>query len=713
MKKLSRIISLVIITAIISSFLPVCANNNISVFVNNSRISFDVEPVIINNRTMVPLRAIFEKIGAEVEWNETTKTAEATCQDTLVSVKIDDEVMYVNGVAKKIDAPAKIVEQRTLIPLRAVCEAFDCTVDWDETLKKVSIDAKGVNRRNGGLSALKVEKSFDERIALLYENILNSEKIRNIYKPEEALNKENPYTVFISVCDAKSRAIVFHNSAFSIEEAFNKAFQSAKKFVFENNYNVIWIKADVVDSFEKLTTDELKVKVTNSFNEFYRKGISLDDNFNTAFLEAEINGNKMLDYKETKEIDLDVINTYIKKYQKHTPKVNKIPDQIIAFTCIGFMCDENSKIYELNGYGDNKGLDYGRRSYKVDRDAIKDVVLSGTYWLANEIQDDGLFNYGYYPTYDKLFTAYNYLRHLSGMFPLMWTYTITGDEKLKESAKITLERFLKQIVNKSENVSYLLDRTEIKLGGNGVAIVLLDTYMQTFGKDEKLIALCERLGEGMLELQNKDGSYYHILNPDFTKKEEYRTVYYDGEATYGFCVLYKLTGNKKWLNAAQKAMEYFIENDYTQYRDHWVAYAVNEITKHIDDERYYEFGLKNLQLNMKRIYNQKTSYHTYMELLLAGFEMYDRMIEEKIECDYLEEFDEEFFAQTIQRRAEHMLNGFFYPEYAMYLKNPESIVGTFHVRHDGYRVRIDDVDHFIAGYFHYWQLYDKVQKYLK
>ena len=237
--------------------------------------------------------------------------------------------------------------------------------------------------------------------------------------------------------------------------------------------------------------------------------------------------------------------------------------------------------------------------------------------------------------------------------------------------------------------------------------------MKTFGRDEKLVELCKKLGGGILELQNSDGSYYHVLNPDFTRKEEFRTVYYDGEATYGLCLLYEMTKDKKWLNAAQKAVDYFIKENYIRYRDHWVAYAVNELTKHVKEEKYFEFGLKNLDVNMKKIHNQKTTYHTYMELLLAGFEMYDRMIKEGTKCSYLDEFDGKYFAETIQRRAEHMLNGFFYPEYAMYLKNPEAILGTFHVRHDGYRIRIDDVDHFIAGYYHYWQLFDEVQKYMK
>lgn len=571
----------------------------------------------------------------------------------------------------------------------------------------------GKVNRNGGLSETKADKSFDERMTLLKKEAFSSEGIKNIYAPEEAFDENNAYTVFISLCDAKSRAVVLHESAPTLEKAWDKAESTARDYVDDNNYNALWLKADIVDSMSKISVAKFNSDLNGYFNEFYRKGISFDESFETALLEAEINGNKIIDYKQTKTINRSTLNEYLLANKRST--VQSIPEEIVAFTCLGFMCDEESKVYALYGFGNNDGLDYGRRICEVDRGVLKDVVLSASEWLSNEIQSDGKFVYGYYPTYDRAFTSYNILRHTTGILPLVWNYKITGDKEMKKAADKTLDYLLDQIVEKSDGVSYVLDKTnsEIKLGGSGLAIIAADTYMDVFGKDDDIIETLTELGRGMLELQNSDGSYYHVLNTDFSKKEKFRTVYYDGEATYGFCVLYKLTNDAKWLDAAKKSVEYFIANDYTKHRDHWVAYAVNEITKYIPDARYYEFGLKNLKVNMDRIYNQKTTYHTYMELLMAGFEMYDRMIEENIECDYLNEFDGSYFARTIQRRAEHMLNGFLYPEYAMYLKNPEAIVGTFCVRHDGYRIRVDDVDHFVAGYNHYYELYDKVQKYLK
>ena len=93
---------------------------------------------------------------------------------------------------------------------------------------------------------------------------------------------------------------------------------------------------------------------------------------------------------------------------------------------------------------------------------------------------------------------------------------------------------------------------------------------------------------------------------------------------------------------------------------------------------------------------------------MATFEIYDRMVENG---GLAAGFDLEAFLNTIYTRADRQLNGYFYPEYAMYMDNPERILNTFMVRHDGYRVRIDDVQHNIGGYYLYYMNYDKLVAY--
>ncbi len=114
-------------------------NNDITVTLNGSPITFDQPPIIKNNRSLVPLRAIFEALGATVEWDGTAKTVTATKGDTVVLLTIGSNQIYVNGIAKTLDVPACITGNRTLAPARAVSESFDCKVDWDGELRRVLI----------------------------------------------------------------------------------------------------------------------------------------------------------------------------------------------------------------------------------------------------------------------------------------------------------------------------------------------------------------------------------------------------------------------------------------------------------------------------------------------------------------------------------------------------------------------------------------------
>ena len=100
----------------------------------------DMPPVILEDRTLVPARAVFETMGAEVAWNADTKEVYIKKQSDVVILKIDDEIGIKNGIAFKMDVPAKIVNDRTMIPVRAVSEAFGWEVGWDNKTRRVSIE---------------------------------------------------------------------------------------------------------------------------------------------------------------------------------------------------------------------------------------------------------------------------------------------------------------------------------------------------------------------------------------------------------------------------------------------------------------------------------------------------------------------------------------------------------------------------------------------
>ncbi len=112
---------------------------DITVLYNGTPLSFDVPPLLKNSRTLVPLRVIFEKVGAEVSWDDNTKTVRATQGNTEIAITIGSGEFYKNGTPIPLDVPAIIDESRTLIPLRAVSEALDCKVDWDGETRTVTV----------------------------------------------------------------------------------------------------------------------------------------------------------------------------------------------------------------------------------------------------------------------------------------------------------------------------------------------------------------------------------------------------------------------------------------------------------------------------------------------------------------------------------------------------------------------------------------------
>lgn len=109
------------------------------VFLDGRQLSFDVPPIIEDGRTLVPLRAIFEAMGATVTWDDTTSTAIGVKGDTTVILPVGSTEPTINGAMYKLEVPGRIIKGRTLAPLRFVGEAFGGTVTWDGATNKITI----------------------------------------------------------------------------------------------------------------------------------------------------------------------------------------------------------------------------------------------------------------------------------------------------------------------------------------------------------------------------------------------------------------------------------------------------------------------------------------------------------------------------------------------------------------------------------------------
>lgn len=119
-------------------------SKTINVNIDGYYIVMDTPPIIEKGRTLVPLRAIFEALGAEVTYSSLTKTVIATKDDTTITLQIGKNVTEVNDKSHNLDVPAKIVQGRTLVPIRFVSEALGANVEWDGKTKTVYIISTGI-----------------------------------------------------------------------------------------------------------------------------------------------------------------------------------------------------------------------------------------------------------------------------------------------------------------------------------------------------------------------------------------------------------------------------------------------------------------------------------------------------------------------------------------------------------------------------------------
>ncbi|MDO4300475.1 MAG: copper amine oxidase N-terminal domain-containing protein [Clostridia bacterium] len=137
MKKLIIVLTFLFSLAFASKAL---ADENIKLNINNNTIESDISPQIIEGRTMVPVRAIFEAIGADVEWNNETKTITGHKDNTEVIMTLNSNIASINNKKITMDCGPVIINNRTLAPVRYVAEAFGCQVEWDNENKTVNIN---------------------------------------------------------------------------------------------------------------------------------------------------------------------------------------------------------------------------------------------------------------------------------------------------------------------------------------------------------------------------------------------------------------------------------------------------------------------------------------------------------------------------------------------------------------------------------------------
>lgn len=134
----------------------------IRVIVDGNQLIFDTAPIIVEGRTLVPMRAIFEALGLSVQWNESDRTVKGTGEGIVVQLGIGSNKAIVNGVEQILDVPAMLIGGRTMVPLRFLSSSLGYNVVWIEESQLILL-SKGpiVEWRYGGFEAAEPYKEYE------------------------------------------------------------------------------------------------------------------------------------------------------------------------------------------------------------------------------------------------------------------------------------------------------------------------------------------------------------------------------------------------------------------------------------------------------------------------------------------------------------------------------------------------------------------------
>lgn len=515
-------------------------------------------------------------------------------------------------------------------------------------------------------------------------------------------------TLALSLSDRRHRATVqfFHGRDFqALWTTVAQALLTAP--------SPVWARVESLYAIQRVPRSQVEqqLKAQPRMN-YWRRGISFDPDFKTALLEMEINGHEFFKPGKGHKIGKNASASFFEPSEltRYLTKRNGAPapevassDTIWTFLTAGVFTDGETLV-PLSTQPATRGM----RTLTAPKNELYTYITAGERFLARQIKDTGQFIYGYYPARQRVLNSYNSVRHFSSIYALLEAIAFTGRTADLPAVERAIRWGLTELTSRQQGALYMTEQLkdgsrEIKLGAQAMLILCLCKYQEVTGKADFLPAAREAFN-GIRTFLRPDGRFNHVLNLDLSVKEAFRIIYYEGEITFAMARLYQVTPEPEIKDLIQHSLDYMVAHDYGRYRDHWISYAINEALQLFPGNRdYMRMGLKNVYGHLDFIEARDTAYPTLLELLNASVRM-TTTIQATGNDDLLAPYDLARLIHDRRARAEYELTtGSFQPELAMFFYYPEKFYGGFFARHDHFRTRIDDCEHFLSGLIGYYQ----------
>ncbi|MIL09098.1 glutamate ligase, partial [Salmonella enterica subsp. enterica] len=437
---------------------------------------------------------------------------------------------------------------------------------------------------------------FDDRLHALLERLHGpvAERVQALPAPWPGV------VLFFSLCSGSARATTITATGDGFDDAWRngpaRLFEAASAQAIDPR----WLRIDWVTRARASTFATLRTGLQRTKRNYFRQGLSIDAQFDCAFLEAELNANAML--YGGGAIEHAVVNEKnFRRYARLRHGRDDLSfgddDPVHVFsTLAAFTAIEAPEVHIFSGVG----LDGGKRSIDMlGRCDVIGLIATASDYLAGQVNDDGRFNYGWHPCFDRPISTYNSLRHASTVYAMIEAYEATRSPRLLQAIERALRYLVGELIVDAPDapLSFVIEANgELKLGASAAAILALVKYSE-IRKTTKYHDLLERLALGIVHMQDPaSGAFSHVLNyPSLEVKDPFRIIYYDGEAAFGLMRLFGLTRDARWLEAVERAFVHFLKAEHWKAHDHWLAYAANELAKHCPKAKYFEFGIRNVE----------------------------------------------------------------------------------------------------------------------
>ncbi len=295
----------------------------------------------------------------------------------------------------------------------------------------------------------------------------------------------------------------------------------------------------------------------------------------------------------------------IKALTRRNPKLGAL-DEEFAYEQIRTV----AWLEKLNEGSARPGIVRLYRAHTWEFDTVTpDRLLQRTVWAADylisSIGEDGKIRYRYNPRTDRDASSYNLLRHGGTTYSILQAYDRTRFAPYLEASKAAIGYLFRHSARDHRmgpygggDAMYVVESSHIKLGGAGLALVMLDQYVEATGDKETYLDEARAYARFLVSQLKEDGefTYFAPLKVGGPPRNEY-SAYYPGEAILGLIRLYAWDRNPLWLNTATRAADWLIQvrdrgkDEKRLANDHWLMIALSYLYNYTRREDYLNHSL--------------------------------------------------------------------------------------------------------------------------